>query len=70
MAECSAPHGAEVNRGDSEVEGGGGSEGACRSGDVEQVRQIWRGKVMDRFEGVQKDFELNSLCDREPVKFL
>ena len=26
------------------------------SGDVEKVRQIWRGKVVDGFDSIQKDF--------------
>lgn len=37
MTEGPAPHGAEAGRGGSEVDGGGGSEGARRSGDVEEV---------------------------------
>lgn len=68
MAENSAPHRDEVNREISEVEGGGGSEAACWSGDVEEVIQIRRDEVVDSFESVQRDFELNSLCDWEPVK--
>lgn len=56
------------DRGISEAEGGGGSEGACWSGDMKEVRQIWRVKVVDSFKSVHKDFELNSLCDWEPVK--
>ena len=67
MTESSAPHGAEVYRGNSEMEGRGGSEGACWIGDWRQVR---RGEVVNSFESVQKDFELNSLFDREPVKLL
>ena len=43
MAESSAPHGAEVYRGDSEAKGRGGSEGACWSGDVNEIRQVRRG---------------------------
>lgn len=49
---------------------GGGSKGACWNGNVEQVRQIWRGKIVDGFESIQKDFELDSKSDREPVKLL
>lgn len=57
MAESSAPHCAEVSRGNSDVERGGGSEGAGWSGDVEEVREIWRSEVMDSFKSAQKDFE-------------
>ena len=70
MTESSAPHGAEVYRGDSEAEGRGGSEGACWIGDAKEIRQIRRGEVVNSFESVQKDFELNSLFNREPVKLL
>lgn len=59
-----APHGLEAGRGHNEVGGGGGSEGAGRSGNVEEVRQIWRSEVVDGFESVQKDFEFNSKLDR------
>ena len=44
--------------------GGGGSEGAGRSGNVEEIRQIWRGEVVDGFESIQKDFEFYSMLDR------
>lgn len=47
VTEGPAPHGAQASRGDSEVDGGGGSEGAGWFGDVDEVRQIWRGKVVD-----------------------
>lgn len=36
---------------------------------LEEVRKTWRDEVVDSFESVQKDFELKSLCDREPAKF-
>lgn len=42
-----APHRADVGRGDSEVDGGGGSEGTGRTGDVDQIGQKRRGGVMD-----------------------
>lgn len=45
-----ATHGAEAGRGTSEVDGGGGSKGAGRSGSVEEVRQIWRGDVVTRLD--------------------
>lgn len=46
------PAPAEARRGNTEVNGGGGSEGAGRSDDVEKVRQIRRGEVINGFEGV------------------
>ena len=52
------------------MEGRGGSEGACWIGDAKEIRQVRRGEVVNSFESVQKDFELNSLFDREPVKLL
>ena len=48
--------------------GGGGSEGAGWSGDVEEVRQIWRGEVVDGLKGVQEQFEFYPMLDREPVE--
>lgn len=48
MAECSAPHGGESGGGDSEVNGGGRSEGARGGNNMEQVEQIWRGKVITK----------------------
>ena len=70
MTESLAPHGVEVYSGDSETEGRGGSEGACWSGDAQEIRQVRRGKVVNSFESVPKNFELNSLFDWEPVKLL
>lgn len=35
---------------------------------VEQVTEIGRGLVMEGFVSEKKDFELNSLWDREPVE--
>lgn len=46
-----APRGAEAGRGTSEVDGGGGSKGAGRSGNVEEVRRIWRGDVVNSLDG-------------------
>lgn len=36
VAECSTPYGAEMVRGNREVDGGGGSEATGRSGDVKR----------------------------------
>lgn len=41
----------------------GGSEGAGRGGDMEEVRQIWWGKVMDGFENEQKEFRVHPFGD-------
>ena len=35
---------------------------------VEQVTEVGRGLVMEGFVCEEKDFELNSLWDREPVE--
>lgn len=47
MAECSAPHVGKTFEGDSQVNGGGESKGAGGSGNMEEVRQIWRGEVVE-----------------------
>lgn len=65
-----APHSAEVGRGNSEVNGERGSEGVGRSDDVEKVRQIRRGEVMNGSEPIQEEFELYSLFDRKPMEVL
>ena len=52
------------------MDGGGGSEGAGWSGDMEEVRQKWRGKRMDGLKGKQKEFVIDSVGDREPVELL
>lgn len=41
-----------------------------RSGDLEEVRQIWWGKVIDGLEGKQEGFLIDSLADWEPVELL
>lgn len=46
-AESSAPCGAEVGRGHSEVDGGGGAEGTGWRGRVEENGQMWRA-LLDR----------------------
>ncbi len=69
-AESSAPHSAKAGRGYSEMEGGGRSEGTGWSDNVQEVREVRRGKVMDRLVGVQKDFVGDSLIKREPMELL
>lgn len=51
----------------SEVDGGG-SEGAGRGDDLEEVRQISWGEVMHRLEGEQEEIVDDSLVDWEPVE--
>lgn len=41
----------------------GGSEGAGRSGDMEEVRHIWWGKAMDGFENEQKELVVHPCGD-------
>lgn len=47
---------------------GGGSEGAGRGGDLEEVTQIWWGEVMHGLDGEQEDNVVDSLVDWEPVE--
>lgn len=56
MAEWSAPHGDELNRGWNQLKGEERSEGAGGSGNVEKIRPIQRGEVMEFFEGQNKGF--------------
>ena len=49
-AECSVPHGGETGRGDREVYGGRGSEGAGGSGNMDEVVQLWGVEVVDGLE--------------------
>lgn len=45
----------------------GGFEGAGRSDDVEEVRQVRRGELGNGFEGGKEEFELQSLLGWKPV---
>ena len=69
-AESSATHGAEPGGGHREMEGGGRPEGARGGGDVEEIRQVGGGEVVNGLESVQQDFEVSSELDGEPVKLL
>lgn len=69
-ADSSDSHGAEADEGHSEVDGGGGSDGVRGGGDVEEIREIRRGKIVDGLKCVQKDFEMYSEFDRKPVEML
>lgn len=53
-----------------ELDGGGVSERAGGSNNVHEVGEIQKGKVVDGLEGLQKDFEVNSEIDQEPVYLL
>ena len=70
MAEGSAPHSAEAGRGHREVDGGGGSEGTSGGDDVQEIRQVGRGKVVDGHVCVQEEFVVDAVFDREPVEVL
>lgn len=52
------------------MHGGRGSEGTGGSGNLEEIRQIWGGKIVYGLECKQKDFELDAKLDREPVELL
>ena len=52
------------------MEGGGRSEGARGGVDMKEVRQVWRGQVMDGFVCVHEDFVNDPLVDGEPVELL
>lgn len=69
MTESSAPHGAEADRGHTEVDGGRGSEGVGGSYNMEEVKQIWMAEGANGLESVQKGFEFNSEMNRESVQF-
>ena len=70
VAESPAPQGEEVGGRDREVDRGGRSEGTGRGGDVEELGQIRRGKVVDGLERKREDFEVYAEFDREPVELL
>lgn len=69
-AEGSAPHSAETGRGNREVDGGGGSERTGGGDDVEEIRQVGRGEVVDGLECVQEEFVCNAVVYGEPVEVL
>ena len=46
-AECSAPHGGETSRWDSQVNRGGGSESVGGRGNMEEVRRVGRGEAVN-----------------------
>ena len=50
MTEGSAPHSAEAGRGHGEVDGGGGSKGTGGDVDVQEIREVGRGEVVDGHE--------------------
>ena len=55
-AEGPAPHSAEAGRGHREVDGGRGSEGTGGDDDMQEVREVGRGEVVDGHECVQEEF--------------
>ena len=69
-AEGSAPHGTETGRGNLEEDGGRRTEGAGGSDNVEEIREIGRGQVVDGHECYEEDFENYSEFNWEPVEVL
>lgn len=47
-----------------------GTKGTGRDRDVNKVRKVRGGKVVNGFEGVEEDFVLDAVCDGEPVELL
>lgn len=56
-----APRSVEAGRGDREENKRGRSEAAGGSGSVGEVRQMWRGEVMNGFKGVEEELKVYSL---------
>ena len=38
--------------------------------DIDEVRQIWRGEVMDGFEGMEENFIVNTLFYWKPMELV
>ncbi len=67
-AESSAPHINKADRGNREMDGGRGSESVSVCGNMEEVKKIWRGEIMNGFKSEEKYFEVNTVRDGEPMK--
>ena len=54
------------------MDGRGGSEGAGGggSGSVKEVRQVRRGKVVDGFKSMKKNFKVDTEVNWKPVELL
>ena len=52
------------------MDGGRGSESAGRCSNVEEIRKIWRGEIVDSFEGKKQYFVVDAICDGEPMELL
>ncbi|KAK7933384.1 hypothetical protein WMY93_004280 [Mugilogobius chulae] len=48
----------------------GGAERTSWCDSMEEIREIWRCKIMAGFECMEQDFVLNAVCDGEPVELL
>ena len=69
-AEGSAPHGTETGRGNSKEDGGRRTEEAGGRENVEEIREVGRGEVVDGHECYEEDFEDDSEFNWEPVEVL
>ena len=52
------------------MDGRGGSEGAGGGGSVKEVRQVRRGKVVDGFKSMKKNFKVGTEVNWKPVELL
>ena len=52
------------------MDGGRRSESTGGSGNMEEVRQVRRGEVVNSFECKQEDLEFDTMFNGEPVKLL
>ncbi len=69
-AESSAPHSNKADRENSEMDGGRGSVCASGCGNMEEVKKIWRGEIMNGFKSEEKYFVVNTVSDGESMKLL
>ena len=53
-----------------EVDGGGGSKGTGGDVDVQEIREVGRGEVVDGHECEQEEFVVNAVGYGEPVELL
>ena len=69
-AESSRPHGGQTEGGDFQSDGGGRPERPGGNVDLDKVRQVWGGEVMDGFEGMEKDLVVDAVFDWKPVELV
>ncbi len=51
------------------MDGGRGSESVSGWGNMEEIKKIWRGKIMNGFKS-EKYFVVNTVSDGEPMELL